>query len=397
VPLPELVTSVDEVGAIARACREAGAAAIDLEFVSQDRYRPDLALVQVAWESDGLVHVRLVDPLAVDVAPIIELCGGAIDVIAHAPRQDLGILATRFGLRARRVLDTQTAAAFASYGDQVGYARLVEAVLGEKLAKESQWTNWLERPLRDDQLRYADADVRFLPAVARALGEKLDATGRRAWVMEESDAIAQIAFDAATALPDDAWREVGGVRHLDLAGRAAARRLAAWRQRHAEAHNKPPSWIVGDKALVELSRARPRDDRAFKAVKLPESARRHAAEMIEAIAAAAGDDRAGLELGPLGTAGTRAPVWEEIVVALVQAASEETGIPARYLATRGDAEDLARALEARGDRAWDAIDHPLLRGWRREVIGAQLLAWLRGDAALVADPAATTGVRLRPA
>ena len=119
--------------------------------------------------------------------------------------------------------------------------------------------------------------------------------------------------------------------------------------------------------------------------------------MIEQIAAAAGDDRAGLELGPLpGQTGTRAPVWEEIVVALVQAASEETGIPPRYLATRGDAEDLARALEAREDQAWDAVDHPLLRGWRREVIGGQLLAWLRGDAALVADPAATTGLRLRP-
>jgi ribonuclease D len=216
-------------------------------------------------------------------------------------------------------------------------------------------------------------------------------------VLEESDAIAQVAYEAATALPDDAWREVGGVRHLDLAGRAAARRLAAWRQRYAEAHNKPPSWIVGDKAIVELARARPRDEKGLRAVKLPESARRHAAEMMEQIAASAGDDRAGLELGPLpGQAGTRAPVWEEIIVALVQAASEETGIPARYLATRGDAEDLARALEARGDRAWDAIDHALLRGWRREVVGAQVLAWLRGDAALVADPAATTGLRLRP-
>ena len=396
MPLPELVTSEVEVAAIASACAQAGAAAIDLEFVSQDRYRPDLALVQIAWERGAEIEVRLIDPLLADVRPIVALMSGAIDVIAHAPRQDLGILATRFGLRARRLFDTQTAAAFAQLGDQVGYARLVEAVLGEKLGKESQWTDWLRRPLGAEQLRYADGDVRYLPAVARALGAKLDALGRRAWAIEESDAIAEVAHRAATISPEDAWREVGGARSLDLAGRAAARRLASWRQLHAEEHNKPPSWILGDKALVELARARPKDERGLRAVKLPESGRRFAAELVAAIALADTDPRDGLELGAAaGPGGSRAQVWEEIILALVQAASEETGIPARYLGTRGDAEDLARALEARTDRSWDEVAHPMLRGWRREVIGGRVLAWLRGDAALVADPGATSGVRLR--
>jgi ribonuclease D len=404
VPLPELVSSSTEVAAIARACEAAGAAAIDLEFVSQDRYRPDLALVQVAWaaseasESPAAVEVRLIDPLAVDVAPLIELMGGAIDVIAHAPRQDLQILASRFGLRARRVFDTQTAAAFAQHGDQVGYARLVEAVLGDRLGKEAQWTDWLRRPLGESQLRYAEGDVRYLPALARALGARLDALGRRAWAMEESDAISEVAFRAAQLRPDDAWREIAGARSLELAGRAVARRLASWRFTTAEAGNKPPSWILGDKALIELARARPGDERALRAIKLPESARRYAADLIAAVVAAGNDDRAGLEIegGGGGSPGPRAQVWEEVLVALVQAASEDTGIPARYLATRGDAEDVARLLEARVDRAWDEVAHPLLRGWRREVVGDQVLAWLRGDAALVADPSRTTGVRLAP-
>src|SRR5262249_12040787 len=157
----------------------------------------------------------------------------------HAPRQDLQILATRFGLRARRVFDTQTAAAFAQLGDQVGYARLVEAVLGERIGKESQWTDWLRRPLGQEQLRYAVGDVRFRPALARSVRARLDALGRRAGAMEESDAVADVAFRAASIAPGEAWREIAGVRTLDLAGRAAARRLAAWRQTTAETQNKP--------------------------------------------------------------------------------------------------------------------------------------------------------------
>lgn len=398
-PLPSLVTDPAEVAAIAAACAAAGTLAIDLEFVSQDRFRPDLALVQIAWSPGGdpaQVEVRLLDPLAVDVAPVIGLCGGAVDVIAHAPRQDLQILGTRFGLRARRVFDTQTAAAFANLGDQVGYARLVEGLLGLRLGKEAQWTDWLRRPLGADQLRYADADVRHLLALAAVLRTSLARLGRTAWASDECDAIGEIAYKAATLTNDLAWREVAGTRQLDLSGRAAARRLAAWRIETAAQINQPVSWLLGDRALIDLARARPRDERGLKHIKLPEAARRHADALLGVIAQAADDGAEGLEVEVVTVAGgPRAQVWEEVIVALVQAASEDSGIPARYLATRGDAADLARALDARADRAWDQVAHPLLGGWRREVVGGAVLAWMRGAALLAADPAATSGVRLR--
>jgi len=397
--LPELVTSQAEVAEIAELCAAAGALALDLEFVSQDRYRPDLALVQIAWQDGAAAgpEIRLLDPLAVDVAPLVELMGGAVDVIAHAPRQDLQILALRFGVRARRVFDTQTAAAFAQLGDQVGYARLVEAVVGERLAKEAQWTNWLKRPLDPVQLRYAVDDVRHLHAIAADLGARLDALGRRAWVMAESDAVADVAYRVATIEPLEAWREIGAVRHLDPSGRAAARRLAAWRQEIAERDNKPPSWLISDRALVEVARERPRDERALRAMRLSEAARRHAADLLGALETATGDPTDDLEVGPPpASPGPRAQVWEEIIVALVQATSEDTGIPARYLATRGEAQELARALDACTDRRWDRVEHPLLVGWRRDLIGGEILEWLDGNAALIADPGATSGVRLAP-
>jgi hypothetical protein len=90
-----------------------------------------------------------------------------------------------------------------------------------------------------------------------------------------------------------------------------------------------------------------------------------------------------------------------VVVALVQGAAEDTGIPSRWIATRGDAEDIARGLDSRRealDSAGDGpvLDHPVFTTWRREVIGDRLLGWLRGKSALVGDPAAVSGVRLVP-
>ena len=47
------------------------------------------------------------------------------------------------------------------------------------------------------------------------------------------------------------------------------------------------------------------------------------------------------------------------------------------------------------DRA-EPPDTALLRGWRRDLAGEAILGWLRGDAALVADPDSEAGIALVP-
>ncbi|MNC94909.1 hypothetical protein D3C83_118920 [compost metagenome] len=74
-------------------------------------------------------------------------------------------------------------------------------------------------------------------------------------------------------------------------------------------------------------------------------------------------------------------------------AAERVKIPARWVATRGECEQLARLLD-RNDPAAQA--HPLLATWRRGVVGDHLVAWVRGELAIVGDRAAPGGVRLVP-
>ena len=60
----------------------------DTEFHTERTYVPDLALIQIAWR-DG---VALVDPLAVDPAPLAEVFSGPGTAVAHASSQDLDVL-----------------------------------------------------------------------------------------------------------------------------------------------------------------------------------------------------------------------------------------------------------------------------------------------------------------
>lgn len=387
-----LIVDEDGVAAVVAACRRAGEMCLDLEFVSDGRMKPELGLVQVAWGPPDAVEVRAIDATAVDPRPVLALCAGEVPVIAHAARQDLQLLAARFELRAARLFDTQVAASFAGMGDQVGYGRLVEVIVGAKVDKDVQFTNWLERPLSQRQLDYALDDVRYLPIAAAALRAQLAASGRTAWVETECEALCAVAFAAGRAGPEVAWRDVGGARKLRGAELAALEVLAAWRWKVADARNKPPSWILSDRTLVEIAQRRPRELDELQRIRgAGEVARTHGDELLTELALVADVER---EVAPPPAhAGPRAQLWEEVFVALVQLAAERAKLPARWLAARGECEQLARLLD-RNDPAAEA--HPLLSTWRRTLVGDDLLAWVRGEVGIVGDRGAPGGVRLVP-
>src|SRR5262245_52634481 len=96
------VASQAEVATIATAIAKSPLVAFDLEFLAQERLVPTLCLVQVSWlpEHQSLdvpaaaivatpPEVALVDPLAVDVAPLVASLAAHPCVVAHAARQDL--------------------------------------------------------------------------------------------------------------------------------------------------------------------------------------------------------------------------------------------------------------------------------------------------------------------
>jgi ribonuclease D len=398
-----LVVEAEEVAAIAAAIAGAPLVAFDLEFLAQERLVPALCLVQVAWtprEHERLdasaiagasPELALVDPLAVDVRPIVDAIAAHACAVAHGARQDLQLLATRFGASVRGISDTQVMAAFAGLGDQIGLAALAGELAGATIAKELQWTDWARRPLAPAQLAYAAADVRHLPAIHGRLTARLGE--RVAWARAESAAVAAEAEAAARVTPETAWRQVGGTRGLDAAAFAAVVALAAWRHRTAVELDRPIGQVLSDRSLIDLARQRPGAVDAVRAVKgLSPLAKQRAAAIAAAVAAAPPVD------APVPAAwrpaSARAQRWADALISIAQLVSERTGIAARLLATRADAEELARAVDERGLDAARAL--PALATWRRDVLGELWLGWLTGKLALVGDTASSSGLGLVP-
>ncbi|HEY1817902.1 MAG TPA: HRDC domain-containing protein [Kofleriaceae bacterium] len=405
-----LTADAAEIAAIAEALARSPLVAFDLEFVSADRLVPLLALVQVAWLDEHqaldaapaqivaqVPDVRLVDPLASDVGPIIRALAAHPRVIAHAPRQDLALLATRFGVELPGLVDTQLMAAFAGHGDQIGYASLANELLGTSLAKDQQWTSWDRRPLTDAQVAYAEADVRYLPAIYALLAAELR-DDRLAWVRAETASIGADALAAARVTPETAWQHVGGVRTLDGDALAAVMALAAWRQRTAIELDRPLGQVLGDKSLVELARHRPSTAGGVRETKGLSPLAKARADAIAGELAAVKPAPRGATLsaaaGPTRAASMRAQRWAEALIAIAHVVADEAGVAPRLIATRADAEEFARAVDEHGVASPAVAALPAVATWRRPLLGEIWVGWLEGRLALVGDAGNPHGVKI---
>jgi ribonuclease D len=337
--------------------------ALDTEFMRERTYHPQLCLVQLATETDCC----LIDPLAgLDLAPLYELLADRRRLkILHAARQDIEVLLLGGGVVPGPVFDTQVAAALLGYPPQVGYAELVARQLGHSIDKGQTRTDWSRRPLTPAQLAYAADDVHHLLTLHAELRAALVAQGREDWAAEEA------AYYENPALyrtdPAAAWRRLKGLPRLRPQEQAAARALAQWREHRAIDSDKPRGWILTDEALFAIATRAPETMAALESITVlpPGLVRKRGEELLQLIQAArAGDDLPEQSLA-------RRPTPEEMARAasLMQVVRDQAtalGISPEVLATRRDIESLAFGAGA-------PAQSPLLRGWRRVVIGEKLL------------------------
>lgn len=396
--VPDPVTDDAGVRRIAERIRDAGRFAVDLEFVSEDRYLPELGLVQLAWGDAEHPEVAAVDPLAAAARPLAALVADPeVTAIFHAGQADLSLLWEEFEIRGRSVVDTQVAAAFLGLGDQLGYAALVDRLLGVEIDKGAQFTDWCRRPLSAEQLHYALEDVRHLQATWDRLADRLEGAGRLGWVREESDRVAAAA--AGRIDPEEVYLKLSGRDRLKPRSLGALRSLAAWRERTARSTNTPPRWLLQDRPMLEVARRLPRKRGQLASIRgVKESSVRRNGEQILAAVERGADS-------PVEPPPRRKPLpdkargWVSLVAGLIQARCREAGIAPRFVANKADSEELVRwwlAREREGAEAPEP-DLPLLSGWRRELAGQAALDWLAGELALVADAGAPSGLRAVPA
>lgn len=360
-----LLSSAAQISRAGKAWRRCEILGLDTEFVRERTYYANIGLVQV---SDGNT-VWLVDPL-VDgaIEPLRALMEDpSIKKVVHSPSEDLEVLLHAIGAVPEPMIDTQMACALLGQPLQLGYHNAAQWLLDVTIDKDQTRSNWVARPLRQVQLRYAALDVCLLPMMWQLLLDRLQEKDRLTWLLEDCDKQLQKArqpLDITTA-----WQRIRGHGRLDGQGLAILQSLAQWREVEARRRNRPRGFVIPDTILLNISRNKITDIDGLEGIEdfHPRAIQRHGKHVIRCVREVVESGRMMDVVKPMTNSERKQLVKMR---SFVQAKATDLGIDSVVLASKRDLEALV--FDDKGE--WPER----LQGWRKELIGADLER-LRGE------------------
>ncbi|QQD24235.1 ribonuclease D [Venatoribacter cucullus] len=370
IPEPVWITTDSDLRAACQQWSQEPYLALDTEFMRTSTFYPQAGLVQVA----GREGCFLIDPLLItDWSPLAELLTHPLVVkVFHACAEDLEVCRCLTGVMPAPLADTQLAAALAGLGGSMGFQRVVNEVLEINLPKEETRSDWLQRPLRDEQISYAVADVHYLYRLYPKLMSLLKQQGRQHWLSEECERL--------LVLSEQADQHNAYYRRIKLAWKLRPQellllqQLSLWRERQARERNVPRGKVVDDNTLWNIARFKAaNNDQLARAALHGSAIRNDGKEIIAVVNQVLALDK---KLWPKMLDRPLSPhagQWFKVLRDAVASKAEALQIPPELLANKKALEALLRSGYPKGPyRLPD-----LLRGWRQVEIGNYLLQLLQ--------------------
>lgn len=353
--------------------------AMDTEFMRVDSFYPKAALFQL---NDGESNF-LIDPLSInDWERFIALMlSEKICKVFHSCSEDLLVFIRQFGILPRPVFDTQIANAFLNQGFALSYQNMVSEQLGIELPKGETRSNWLQRPLRDQQLDYAALDVAYLPEIYTSQKAKLTAMGRLVWVTEDCDRLLGNYKEEMEQDFSQVYRNIGAAWQLDEKQLGILKVLAQWREQRARYRDKPRNWIIKDKELLAIAKSAPKDMEQLSKINglNPNFLKHEGTALIELILNNINTETAGLQPLPRPLSNGQKKIFKQ-AQRLVERKAQELELPIEILGRKRTLISLFQeVLQLKTGVVEQSVDTSEIKlpdeltGWRREILLQELL------------------------
>lgn len=368
--LIESDAALAELLAAARGCK---AVMVDTEFMRRNTFYPQVALVQLCFDGGGAEGTAwLVDPLCIqDTAPLKQLFEDPDVVkVLHSASEDLEVFQCWLGTLPRPLFDTQKAGAMVGMDFGLGYRAMILELCEEDLPKGETRSDWLQRPLTESQCHYAAQDVIWLLDAYEVIARRCRAQGRYDWVLEDGES----ACLGLASTNEAYYKRIKSAWKLLPPELSTLISICRWREQTARDKDKPRSWIIDDKACLQLAQSGPANMSELRSkVELhPSSVRRYGEVLLDLVAEQATVPEAELPLrlpAPLNAAQRQ---QLKKLKQQTERIAEQLGVAPQTLVAGKDYEALIRG-DAEQPEAWS--------GWRRERIINPLREILEGDSA----------------
>ncbi len=234
-------------------CRERIAVDFEGEF-NLHIYGEHLCLIQV-FDGD---RYYIIDPRSSRMTEkaLVMFFTSPVKKVWFDMQSDNSLLKKNYNTTLKNVLDVRVMAMCLGYtGNLTG---LVEKYLGINVEMEDkkrlQQTNWLKRPLAENQLKYALSDVEYLFQLEDILTPEIEKAG----LSKECD----VAMKKASIVGEEkpGWKKIGNWKFLNEKQRAATREYFIARDVVARRFNVPAYFVLDKHRISDAGKACPKTE-----------------------------------------------------------------------------------------------------------------------------------------
>ena len=228
---------------------------LDTEFDWRTTYFPKLSLIQIVANS----KLFLIDCLKIDPSKVLKkyLESKNCLKIFHSVRSDATVLSKCLNIHSLNIFDIQVADQILSQSNIRSYGKIVKSFFGIELKKSETNSNWLKRPLTQNQIKYAFDDIDFLIEIYGYQKKKLTKIGILKQAFSKSEKEAVLGNSSLKKLRLE--RQKNSLSKKD-------KKIFLWREEVAERENVPPAYIFKDKYIKHLSKIGIEDEFAKKKI-----------------------------------------------------------------------------------------------------------------------------------
>ena len=365
----QYINTAEQLATLCEDIHKASWLALDTEFLREKTYYSKFCLLQIATPE----WVACVDPIALpDLDSLFDAINNPkIVKVFHSCHQDLEIFYQLTGKVPGPIFDTQVAAPLLGYQDNPGYAMLVSSLLNINLNKAHTRADWSKRPLSGEEIQYAADDVIYLCQIYQIMLQKLESLGRTDWLKHDFAELENP--DNYQVVPEKAWLKIRGKNKLTTKQLSIVQALAEWREKTAQAENRPKTWLLRDELIFDMAKLQPETVTDLANIRSinEKTVHRYGRKLCELVSIAKNNEPQPFkEKDRAAKKNQQHEAILDILTALVRIRAEENSLNPTILATRKDLEALLFHEEE---------DCPLLHGWRYSMAGKELVGILKGE------------------
>ncbi|MFC0119624.1 ribonuclease D [Pseudoalteromonas xiamenensis] len=371
----QFINSQTELDSFVSKIRSSAIIAIDTEFMRRKTLYPEIALIQV-YDGNSL---GVIDPLApLEFEGLFDILQDtSVMKVIHSPSEDIEVFQKFAGFVPAPLFDTQFALLLLGHGNCVGFANMVKSLLELEIDKSESRTNWLQRPLTQEQLDYAASDVYYLLPCFELLKPQIDARNWNEIVVEES---ALVARKRSERLPDDElFTDIKNAWQLKPRDLAVLKVLSKWRQNKAELKNLALSHVLKEHNMVEIAKRRPTSSTSLRNIPgvEPMEVNRYGKEILACVEQGKQipESECPERLKRLVDFPEYKKAFKQIKHVLVEVAQKHD-IPFEVLASKKQINQIISWKWKKSDELKEGLLQPdLFQAWRTDYIGNKLDEW----------------------